>query len=81
MWMMMMVIICVCDPDVNVLNDNDYGDIYADCVFDDDYDGLDIIYRKKKSNLTLSMIMRNYDRSLLSVLLDHHAFVNIEPIE
>ena len=77
-----MMMISVCDPDVNVYNDSDDEDIYADGVYDgDDDDDLDIIYRKKRINLTLSMIMRNYDRSLLSALLDHHAFVNIEPIE
>jgi len=72
--------ISVCDPDVNVFNDSDDEDIYGVYNCDDD-DDLDIIYRQKKINLTLSMIMRNYDRSLLSAVLDHHAFVNIEPIE
>lgn len=41
----MMMMICVCDPDVNVFNGNNDGDIYADGVYDgDDDDGLDIIY-------------------------------------
>ena len=60
----------VCDSDAYASNDNDDGDIYADCFYDgdDDDDGLDIIYRKKKCNLTLSMIMRNYQTVLCYLL-------------